>query len=580
MHKFMRIKNCFTAILIIIAGILLFAARPASSFDISIKNIIDATAHGSSDPSGLTYFPGTESLLLSDSDVNEIPFFAVFNMFELDLPLNLLGRYSSLGFSHEPTGVTYNTVTGTVFVSDDDDLMVYELDASTLVDVLSSFSTSAFGSVDPEGIGFDPYTGNLFIAGGMQDTIYEVTVSGTLVSSLVLNGITDPEGIYYDPGSGHFFLVFGAYLYELSTSGEVIDFEWLRPYGVHTLKGITFAPSSYSGDDPGNMHIYLADYGVDQVNDGKLFEISINGPDPANTPPQIDSGPTATPGLISNNETSQINVQASDVNSDILSYYWSISSGNGTISGSGDTVTYIPPVVSSSQTFTIDLSVFDLRGGKATGSVNVTVSSSEHTLIVTRTGNGSGTVTSNPAGIDCGADCTEVYINGMEVTLTATPDAGSVFGGWSGDSDCLDGTVTMDASTTCNAEFNLYSLSITKSGSGAGTVMSAPVGIICGADCSEDYDIGTEVTLTAAPDTGSYFNGWGGDPDCSDGIVTMNAAKTCDAMFNLYPLSITKLGNGGGTVTSEPVGIDCGADCTEDYQFGTVVTLTATPDTG
>ncbi len=56
----------------------------------------------------------------------------------------------------------------------------------------------------------------------------------------------------------------------------------------------------------------------------------------------------------------------------------------------------------------------------------------EFALDVTREGTGSGAVTSTPAGIDCGADCTEDYTSYTKVTLTAAPDTGSSFGGWSG----------------------------------------------------------------------------------------------------------------------------------------------------
>ncbi len=47
------------------------------------------------------------------------------------------------------------------------------------------------------------------------------------------------------------------------------------------------------------------------------------------------------------------------------------------------------------------------------------------TLTVAKAGAGAGNVTSSPAGIDCGSTCTKDYNDGTQVTLTATPAAGS-----------------------------------------------------------------------------------------------------------------------------------------------------------
>jgi len=74
-------------------------------------------------------------------------------------------------------------------------------------------------------------------------------------------------------------------------------------------------------------------------------------------------------------------------------------------------------------------------------------------LRVDKEGDCDGLVTSSPAGIDCGADCSELYAEGTVVTLTATPDPDCTFEGWSGDADCSDGTVTMNGDRYCVATF-------------------------------------------------------------------------------------------------------------------------------
>jgi hypothetical protein len=179
----------------------------------------------------------------------------------------------------------------------------------------------------------------------------------------------------------------------------------------------------------------------------------------------------------------------------------------------------------------------------ATIDVNLVIQPSSpgsRTLQVVPAGPGSGTVSSGPAGIGCGEDCSEVYANGTPVTLTATPETGSVFSGWSGGGCSGTGscTVTMDQNRTIIANFGLdvHTLQIELSGSGNGTVSSERAGISCGADCSEVYANGTPVTLTATPETGSVFSGWSGG-GCSGRepcTVQMDQDRLVQAIFTLH----------------------------------------------
>ncbi len=77
------------------------------------------------------------------------------------------------------------------------------------------------------------------------------------------------------------------------------------------------------------------------------------------------------------------------------------------------------------------------------------------TLTVSRAGRGSGSVGSSPTGISCGTDCFEPYTGGTVVTLSATPELGSTFAGWSGGGCSGRGscTVTLTADTSVTASF-------------------------------------------------------------------------------------------------------------------------------
>jgi uncharacterized delta-60 repeat protein len=203
------------------------------------------------------------------------------------------------------------------------------------------------------------------------------------------------------------------------------------------------------------------------------------------------------------------------------------------------------------------------------------------TLTVTKAGSGTGTVTSSPAGIDCGATCSAPFA-AVSVTLTAAPTASSRFGGWSGGGCSGTGTctVTLDAAVSVTATFVARpTLTLARGGSGSGAVTSSPAGIDCGRTCTSQYDQGASVTLTATAAAGSTFAGWSGAcTGASTCTLTLDSDKSMTATFESdKTLTVAKAGTGAGTVTSSSAGIDCGAVCSHAYSYGTAVTLTAIP---
>ena len=221
----------------------------------------------------------------------------------------------------------------------------------------------------------------------------------------------------------------------------------------------------------------------------------------------------------------------------------------------------------------------------AAASVTASFSPVTFTVTTALVGNGAGTVTATPValGLTCPGACSATVAYDTQVTLTATPSGSSIFLGWSGGGCTGTAPCVVDvrSNLTINAAFALnYTLVVTRTGNGAGTVSSAPAGIDCGADCDETYTANAMVTLTASATPTSTFVGWSGGGCSGTGacVVTMDAAKTVNAEFRLrqYTLTTSVGGTGTGTVTSSPVGIACGTDCTESYDHGTMVALTAT----
>jgi uncharacterized repeat protein (TIGR02543 family) len=145
--------------------------------------------------------------------------------------------------------------------------------------------------------------------------------------------------------------------------------------------------------------------------------------------------------------------------------------------------------------------------------------------------------------------------------LTATPNTGYTFVGWTGDASGTTNPVTVvmngNKNVTANFAAIQYTLNVTLSGTGS--VTRSPD--------QATYTYGQQVQLNASPGTGYNFTGWGGD--CSGTTtpytLTMNSNKNVTATFTLIPpctVTVTAIvsGSGGalGAGQPNPVSVACG----------------------
>lgn len=210
-------------------------------------------------------------------------------------------------------------------------------------------------------------------------------------------------------------------------------------------------------------------------------------------------------------------------------------------------------------------------------------------LSVSKSGIGTGTVKSTPAGIDCGSKCGGYFSGGSTVKLSATAAGGSGVGSWGGcmpqRDDMATCTVSMNSGRAVTAEFTGPQFALTTNIVGRGGVMSARGETCLNATSCVWHYVGTlTATLTASPASPWTFGSWSGCPTVSGTkcTVPMSQAHTVTATFIApsWPVTVQAGGTGSGTVTSSPAGIDCGTKCTASWIEGSTVTLTATPAAG
>ncbi|MCS6912624.1 MAG: fibrinogen-like YCDxxxxGGGW domain-containing protein [Myxococcales bacterium] len=124
-----------------------------------------------------------------------------------------------------------------------------------------------------------------------------------------------------------------------------------------------------------------------------------------------------------------------------------------------------------------------------------------------------------------------------------------------------------------------FLLTVTRLGSGVGAVTADPLYVDCGPRCRVELPAGTRLVLSARAGNGSYFAGWAGDcAGVEPCALQLSRPLDVSATFSLLvPLFVVKSGQGAGTVTSDPPGIDCGTRCSAPFAPGTRVLFSARP---
>jgi hypothetical protein len=171
-----------------------------------------------------------------------------------------------------------------------------------------------------------------------------------------------------------------------------------------------------------------------------------------------------------------------------------------------------------------------------------------HQLSFHTSGSGSGNVTCTPNQTS--------HAVGSLVTLSATPETGSQFIGWSGDitESAPTFSFSMDSAKTVIAHFARLSFALdeTTTGSGSGSLSRTPA--------ADSYEYGDSVTLKASAATGSIFNGWAGDAEGLETTCTVKIDSAKRVIAEFVKLDIPELDIAVTFDSCESVSMKGGAD--------------------
>jgi len=309
--------------------------------DVTVVRTIDTSAFSvpSSDPTAILLLPAPNRFLIADSEIEEIPEFQGANLFYMSIAGSLTLTATTTSFSDEPTGLAYNPANQYLYIADDVDNRIYEMQGpgpdgiyGTNDEPLTSFLTTAIGSSDPEGLEFATIGGidHLFLVDGTNNTVYIMQPGPNgifngggddVISSFDSEGIgiTSIEGIAYNPANQSLFLAGTpkVRLAEVSLTGQLIRL-------LDTSNALPEKPSGLDFGPGATPSLYMTDRVIDNVNDGKIYEFQLPAVSTGNQQPVVDAGPTQVVNLPAMSTTMAGTATDDGIPGALLTHKWTV----------------------------------------------------------------------------------------------------------------------------------------------------------------------------------------------------------------------------------------------------------------
>ena len=334
----------------------------------------------SPDPSGLTYDALNDRLVMTDSEVDEMPIYAGKNAFEMSRTGVVARSTTTLAYTPEPAGLTLDPTKREFYISDDDKDKVFVVGEgadgllNTADDSLRSFSVRNF-CPDAEGLAFDGARGVLWIAGGADNKLHKLQAGangifdGTppngddVLTSFDLApfGVTNPSAVALRSGDGGLYVlgIPKTRLIHMNHLGQLERVVILPSTSMVRPQNIVFAPSTVGTSES----LFLTDRGHDNdveptENDGKMREYGMPAAAQINQPPIVNAGPDAG-GLTTS--AAHLAGTASDdgLPSGSLALDWHMVSGPGNASFTAPAQLATDVSFSAAGSYTLELSAYD-----------------------------------------------------------------------------------------------------------------------------------------------------------------------------------------------------------------------------